>query len=392
MLSIDKNFIIPKPLMDEHILSWCGRIYRINNVRRYIQPTSSYSAFFPFAVSNIAELAAIAGADAETLLRRYTLIPFVRAFVEDKTTFGENGKRNVGTERTPKLAARWGSLRYCPMCANRDVQKRGFAYWRRMHQLPGVLWCNWHKNSLVAVEDDATFVDEPGAHLRGEIAAIGFPRELSDVAPAIRAYMQLAIRILRHPEPVGSTSVAIRLNALAFSFQRSGLNRKNFAAKLRAEVEQAYPIEWLKRTSPQRIGAQRGEAPSEWLKLLYVWPKPRATERYLILAVALSSNLQLIEKILFAPEFAYWNKNAERVLQNSRGMHFVLAAAKKLAISHQIIEVKTTENPELIKAYRSFILGASILEACIANRIDEYELQDYFRERLVLTELECEKK
>ena len=40
------------------------------------------------------------------------------------------------------------TVRSCPDCATEDIANEGFAWFRRMHQLPGVSWCLKHSRPL----------------------------------------------------------------------------------------------------------------------------------------------------------------------------------------------------------------------------------------------------
>ncbi len=41
-------------------------------------------------------------------------------------------------------------LRFCPACRKADIEKFGETYWRRTHQLPGVIVCPEHNQTLIA--------------------------------------------------------------------------------------------------------------------------------------------------------------------------------------------------------------------------------------------------
>jgi len=40
-------------------------------------------------------------------------------------------------------------LRFCPICAEDDMSVYGETFWRRIHQLPGVVYCTVHKTRLI---------------------------------------------------------------------------------------------------------------------------------------------------------------------------------------------------------------------------------------------------
>lgn len=384
------NFKVPRILPEEHVLAWCGRMHRINDVHKPVGENSSYRSFLPFKLPGLADVAILAGMDTEGMLRRHTMIPFVRAVVPDSTFLDSDGRRNVSTDVTPKLAARWGALRYCSGCVARDRRKHGFAYWRRIHQLPGVFWCPWHKTSLVSCTDKTTYIEEPGDHLVGVDASLGLWPSYSETPPAVRTYMHLAVRTLLKPHPIGSSSMAIRLNAMAHAFMPTGGEQGGMTQRLKTSVEEAFPMQWLAKVSPQRIGVGRGEAPAEWKTLLYVWPRPRATERYLIVATALNPDEGIVSSILFGQEHEYWVPDADHRGPSAPSHTWVLSAARRLA---KFIEAREEGAPfaaassSVRQAFVTFLNGRSLEESCSLSQADPKALQEFLRERLLLNDM-----
>jgi hypothetical protein len=41
------------------------------------------------------------------------------------------------------------SIKYCPICAERDVKQYGVSYWHRVHQIPGIEACPYHQVILI---------------------------------------------------------------------------------------------------------------------------------------------------------------------------------------------------------------------------------------------------
>lgn len=379
--------IVPKILPDEHVLSWCGRIHKINNLSTVVQPRDSFKSYLGRSVNGIEDLASLAELSVESLLQKHTLIPFVRAVVPDETSVDMYGRRRVSSERTPKLAARWGTLRYCPSCVERDEKKRGFAYWRRTHQLPGMLWCPWHECQLIAVEQSTTYLKKPGSHIKGRDAGEGMPKRLSEAVLPIRIYIKLAMETLRRPRPIGSTSFAIRLNALLEEFVRIKEMPNMGMQGVNRIVLDAFPAKWLEIAVPQRLGPKKGRAPTDWKSLLFVWLKPRATERYLIVAAALHMPEQRLGATLFSPETRFW--------QNTGGAHssqvppraWVQAETKRLAISIRLGNNEAVHGGALLRhAVGRFLKGGTIQEACSDAGVTDHELQEALRKRLLLLE------
>jgi len=97
--------------------------------------------------------------EARSLIREHTLFPYLtfsmspqrRKEVEDKLDCV--GPRPTGSIlRTPQWKVKPPEhLQYCQSCVEADRKSRmGTPYWRRSHQLPGVLMCPQHEEVLLA--------------------------------------------------------------------------------------------------------------------------------------------------------------------------------------------------------------------------------------------------
>ncbi|WP_308388902.1 TnsD family Tn7-like transposition protein [Acidithiobacillus sp. AMEEHan] len=97
------------------------------------------------------------GLDPEKLIKETTLLPYYVAFATEEVTKFAISQLTDG--HAESVFARLGiaasvisapdSLRYCPVCLSEMQRQYGEWYWRRSHQLPGVLLCPDHKVFLV---------------------------------------------------------------------------------------------------------------------------------------------------------------------------------------------------------------------------------------------------
>jgi hypothetical protein len=99
----------------------------------------------PDAYSDSATLALAAGVSLEYFARKYSLLPFYRTVFREgdasqRDTYSIETIGYFGTRSWSRSMAR-----FCPECIKEDkASPRGFAYWRRSHQLPGIPWCVKH--------------------------------------------------------------------------------------------------------------------------------------------------------------------------------------------------------------------------------------------------------
>jgi hypothetical protein len=102
--------------------------------------------------------------DVDELIDRHTCLPYYSRFIEPEK-LGRirsmmSGDPKVSLHFTVGLAVSAVTqprrLRFCRECAKEDAMRTGEAFWRRLHQLPGVLICPVHKRALFEVSDGSS--------------------------------------------------------------------------------------------------------------------------------------------------------------------------------------------------------------------------------------------
>lgn len=91
--------------------------------------------------------------DVDELIENHTMFPFYTAFLSEKKTNqvfeGMAGSYGGGVEKIVGLGGTKVKhneyLQYCPVCFRLDKQTHGESYWRRVHQIPGAMYCDIHK-------------------------------------------------------------------------------------------------------------------------------------------------------------------------------------------------------------------------------------------------------
>ncbi|MBU2848648.1 transposase [Acidithiobacillus ferriphilus] len=111
------------------------------------------------------------GLTAERLVHDTTLLPYLTAFqtpeVRDwalAALCGENGDADAVYARlglAASIVRLPNALRYCPVCRMEMLDRYSELYWRRDHQLPGVLVCPTHAAPLA---DSRVFLAQTGQH------------------------------------------------------------------------------------------------------------------------------------------------------------------------------------------------------------------------------------
>lgn len=208
----------------------------------------------PYALPIIKILSSLAGKDHVEFICRHTMRPFYRAI---GSTDGMGPVAQKILERHPWLSAQDGlddrcrASCFCHKCVDSDLELYGQSYWRRAHQIPGLLWCPTHDSPL-------THVDKVAQCNRSPSAFVGFSlpidQEWVEEAmsnPSITRYVALSLRLLERSQPFESDSVSNTLAEEA-SRQRFYVAGGRFSITyLLHEAERQFGKRWLDVVMPR---------------------------------------------------------------------------------------------------------------------------------------------
>lgn len=105
-------------------------------------------------ITSHAGIARAFGMDLEEFIRNHTLLPYTTAFMPQHdrdriVTSVLANHHNICTAAISQNATKAIShLKLCATCKAEDLKRYGETYWRRSHQLPGVLLCSTHERFL----------------------------------------------------------------------------------------------------------------------------------------------------------------------------------------------------------------------------------------------------
>lgn len=93
----------------------------------------------------------------------------LRSGMKSSTSFNPYGKIGLSGHKINFS----DNLIYCEKCFNEDLNKYGEAYWRVLHQIPGVLYCNIHqiplmKSNILSSESTVNYICLDEIERKGE--------------------------------------------------------------------------------------------------------------------------------------------------------------------------------------------------------------------------------
>jgi hypothetical protein len=164
-LKIVHNF--PTPYPDETLQSIIARyhMYSVNSYcKTYIElfnlKSIKLSRDLPAYLRKLANGIPSSCLNEEYFLYHHTLFPFYTAFNKHERNtikelmMGENNKSITSIAGLNGFIVSDSLQRHCRECIKRDIDLYGETYWHRIHQIPGVYICPFHKSPLVRIKSD----------------------------------------------------------------------------------------------------------------------------------------------------------------------------------------------------------------------------------------------
>lgn len=103
--------------------------------------------------------------DYKSYVRNHSLLPFVCFVARSPHATAANGFWDRSVLSLVGLRSPRDSAYLCPACVEADMRDRGYSYWRRAHQLPGVHRCLHHGVQLRSTLGQAAFDVMPSSLL-----------------------------------------------------------------------------------------------------------------------------------------------------------------------------------------------------------------------------------
>lgn len=233
--------------------------------------------------------------DRDTWVRRHSLVPACALVGRWRDTehlhpmFGDS----------PYFAASLGAVgvaRLCRQCVANDLERVGFAYWRRSHQLHGVTWCSEHRRPLGESFDPLAFEQSPDAMLESvsevpgnDVDAAMGSEVLQRYAELLRRFLTLAVRpialaravqLIRQEASAQKLNSRGRLDARYLSYRAMFLPARWVEANVPRWTKSGKGCDWISDTAEIRMGPRKTESYAMALALLWKQPS-HAASRFL---------------------------------------------------------------------------------------------------------------
>lgn len=251
---------VPPLLPDQTLYSWTSMFHVLSGhataaeTRNLLFGSSAGGQHFhiPSSLDDFCASTQFVLGRPEDLVASASILPYYTRFrvaaVEANVLQRARGKQTVGVSQAlgiMKSAAHvYPPRRHCRICVQVDQVEYGFAYWHRLHQLPGVLVCPLHDNSLGSRPLDRPSMRRPtflwptdDLERCDQRAHESWSRE---VFGGLKRLATLAAQVISQPLPGGYSKRQMRLACL-------GMLRSRGLLDLHGELNMSKSMEQYRR-------------------------------------------------------------------------------------------------------------------------------------------------
>ncbi|NNU78118.1 TnsD family Tn7-like transposition protein [Clostridium estertheticum] len=192
------------------------------------------------------------------IINNHTMYPYLTSFLSNDRAdiiYSEmlaGSKKNlltyVGANSTNSRFDK--HLKYCNQCYKEDLNKLGESYWRRIHQIPGVLFCKKHKSRLI--ESDVPTNNNVNDYFCAD-DVIGNSIITSNKDKSLFEFYELNIKYIEGVECLLNSKVQRKDNSFIIDYYLSKLREKKLASRSGSiymkeflkEFKEFYPASYL---------------------------------------------------------------------------------------------------------------------------------------------------
>lgn len=287
----------PMPLPDELDRGYLGRIGRINGVldeKQCVALMASWAGLDGRSgkeVPRVELLRQVAGMTIEAFVCLHTTLPFRRGITSYRADLPHGDESSRSILWTSAIRTARPGAYFCPECVAADQDFHGVSYWRREHQIPGVIVCGKHRTPLSYVDCEHSFYEAPAA-FHGNCHSIPSEWVMHTIEnPVVRRYLDICAGLLEQPKPFDVRHVAQKLAERA---RQRGLQtqakpgKRSAAAPLLSDlVVDTVGGPWLATVFPDLGDKPRGRTLTRMDGVLYLTTSASTVVAYVLAASVL---------------------------------------------------------------------------------------------------------
>ncbi|NRR32189.1 TniQ family protein [Oxalobacteraceae bacterium] len=299
------KLFFPSPFPDEFHAGYFGRLAELNGLPKdrikamKVLKAIAPSEYFPdgYEPQMIQMLAFAAAMTLPDFVRGHTLLPYRRAIASHKETLLHGDPSDLQMLRfAATRVAREGAY-FCANCINEDIKKGGMSYWRRSHQIPGLLICSAHGTALRYMETEAAFRMAPSQCMPVSLPIDEEWAIQSHANPLVAKFIELSLALASSDKPLPIKPVRQALVQIA---RQKGISvyAKSSKELLSDRIVAHFPQRWLESVFPGITAKHSGEMLHQIDGVLYLSTCSSTVAAYLLaICMLFDSNEQALEAL-----------------------------------------------------------------------------------------------
>ena len=411
--------IRPIPFPEELERGYLGRVMRINGLKDVKETVAQMTAWAGFTNKSRREhstlelLSMVAGMEITSFVTLHTTLPLRRGITSYQPDLPHGCDSHRSMLWTTGMRMTRSGAYFCRECAHEDVDFHGQSYWRREHQIPGLLWCPKHSTPLHYLDNKSAFLLPPIAHIEDASVVDEAWAKETQRNENIQKFLDLCNALLETHSPFDVKIVRDVLRSKASEFGFRDHNRPSKDPLLSDEVIARCGRTWLAMVLPSLAGKPHGKLLNQLDGVLYQATSASSVYAYALACAVLFESADEVMNAISSPETAQQPKRRRRIIDISReelvaayvqGQGNYAQAASILGESVQIIltRLKKLGFPNLIetetKSLRSglnafFMEKRSIAESASLAGIGTERMEELVRDaggelRMALQEMQ----
>jgi hypothetical protein len=204
-------------------------------------------------------LAAASNMRATDYARLHSMMPALRLASAFGASIPHGSMEGTRSARVHGVWLPRGLPLVCIDCIREDIDRWGFSWYRRSHQLVGVDWCEKHGRELARVKScDPFWLTPYGQATSGALSWVGaYCRTFSATSTFVRRYTTIASATLTMAAPSSAVDINARLAQRADLLGINGQDGDSGHSLARAILDQA-PEAWLSEHFPGVTASREG--------------------------------------------------------------------------------------------------------------------------------------
>ncbi|MRW90185.1 hypothetical protein GJ699_09335 [Duganella sp. FT80W] len=393
------------PLDDELDRSYLGRLMRINGQRNEVELLNLIARWAGFPDKTRRQLPAIellalaSGMELQEFVRTHSTLPYRRSITSYLPMVEHGCPKNKDMLFISGIRLARDGVFLCEKCIEKDLLNEGMSYWRRTHQLPGVMVCDIHNETLFYTNDNGHFLFSPLQIIK---SAIRISEDLATSArnnDAISRFLKIGRALMSNSAPISHirsmTALRSKISCMGYRTHCGPSNSPLISDYL----VKTYPHVWLNSIIPDLSTKSPGSIFYRIDGILSFTKSPSPVASYLLIAAAIFFSAEDALKSINSKDISFkkmkgqgrdrTRADLQRRYIQAKGKHHEMysnsLAAPPLMSSH----LKTLGLPNLIDedgsstliAMRSFFCdGKSLKESAKLGRVPIDAVEDLIRQ------------